>query len=513
MDNPDSADPLTVKMRIIIRSMLTPLSTFYCNFIAYFAFAMKHKLVTFSDFANQLYPHEVDYLMSINKFAKEINREILQIIHFNCHNPEKAVPFDTEVDKRTYSYIKNWIVESLEKADVDKFYEWLLRTEKQVMMDAISAEEERQVTAFFKTITPSHYYFLRFYELVEHFRDYLLIRVRNLLYKPTNDYLKQYEKDYLLGQSVNKQLNNAAVEIIRQHENPDADPSSFIDFLNATFFDTSLDGYTRYRAAVRLTFLYYNYRDFEQLRVVYNALDEEFKGDSFYSKRLLANFYSNRAMMHSKLNELGRAEHYGTLSIRQKNSDFLFYIANLCGVLLRSKKYEKAHKLMSQNIPELKNASSFYNKIGFVSFYIRTLVYNNKAKSAVSYGTTFLEAYRKEIFQTRWHLFFGAYLQALLNAEKYSRVIAVAKRYNLISLENKFVGTSVYTPVLLWYYELALYIEGKQSKEMMVESIVTSARKLLTNTYKNNKVIELLENLSHFIPSEIEEVKQALKSS
>lgn len=474
---------------------------------------MKYKLVTFSDFANQLYPHEVDYLMSINKFAKEINKEILRIIHFNCHHPEKAVDFDPEVDKRTYSYIKNWIVESLEKADVDKFYEWLLATEKQVMLDAVSADLERQITTYFKIITPSHYYFLRFYELVEHFRDFLLIRVRKILYKPTNSYLEQYVKEYQLGLSVNKQLNNASVEIIRQHESPDDNPSSFVELLNATFFNVQLDGYTRYRAAVRLTFLYYNFREFEQLRALYNALDEEFKGSTFYSKRLLSNFYSNRAMMHSKLNELGRAEHYGTLSIRQKNSDFLFYIANLCGVLLRSKQYEKAYKLMSQNIAELKNSSSFYNKIGFVSFYMRTLVHNNKAKSAASYGSTFLDAYRKEIFETRWHLFFTAYLQALLNAEKYNKAISVAKRYNLIALEKKYIDTSVYTPVLQWYYELALYIEGKQSKEILVESLLVSARRLITNTYKANKVMELLDNLTDFIPNEIEEVKLALKSS
>jgi hypothetical protein len=349
--------------------------------------------------------------------------------------------------------------------------------------------------------------------LVEHFRDFLLIRVRKILYKPTNSYLEQYVKEYQLGLSVNKQLNNASVEIIRQHESPDDNPSSFVELLNATFFNVQLDGYTRYRAAVRLTFLYYNFREFEQLRALYNALDEEFKGSTFYSKRLLSNFYSNRAMMHSKLNELGRAEHYGTLSIRQKNSDFLFYIANLCGVLLRSKKYEKAYKLMSQNIAELKNSSSFYNKIGFVSFYMRTLVHNNKAKSAASYGSTFLDAYRKEIFETRWHLFFTAFLQALLNAEKYNKAIAVAKRYNLIALEKKYIDTSVYTPVLQWYYELALYIEGKQSKEILVESLLVSARRLITNTYKTNKVMELLENLTDFIPNEIEEVKLALKSN
>ena len=471
---------------------------------------MKHKLSAFSDFANKLYPHEADYLLTINRFVKASNREILLTIHHNCHHPENIRSFDESLDKRTYSYVKNWITESLEKADVDKFYAWLLSIEKQVMLDAISPEEEREIIAFFKVILPSHYYFLRFYELVQHFRDYLLIRVRNIFYKPTNQYLQQYEKAYQTGLAVNKQLNNATVEIIRQHENPQADSSVFKTFLNTTFFDQNLDGYTRYRAAVRLTFLYYNYREFENLRMLYDALDEEFKAETFYSKRLLSNYYSNRAMMHSKLNELNRAEHYGFLSIKQKNSDYLFYIANLCGVLLRNKKYEKALRVMSQSIPDLKHTNSFYNKIGFVSFYIKTLIYNNKAKNAVSYATTFLEAYRKEIFDTRWHLFFTAYLQALLTAEKYEKVTGLTKRYNLIGLEKKFIDSTVYLPVLQWYHEVALFIEGRQSKENLIETIVNSAVGLLSHSYKAGRVFELLDVIHDFVPEETAEIKNRL---
>ncbi|HQQ13185.1 MAG TPA: hypothetical protein PK855_08475 [Bacteroidales bacterium] len=84
---------------------------------------MKHKLASFTEFVNQLYPHEADYLLNINQFVKPVNISILKIIHHNCHHPENAQAFDEKIDKRTYSYLKNWIVETLEKADVDKFYE------------------------------------------------------------------------------------------------------------------------------------------------------------------------------------------------------------------------------------------------------------------------------------------------------------------------------------------------------------------------------------------------------
>lgn len=165
---------------------------------------------------------------------------------------------------------------------------------------------------------------------------------------------------------------------------------------------------------------------------------------------------------------------------------------------------------MSQSIPDLKHTNSFYNKIGFVSFYIKTLIYNNKAKNAVSYATTFLEAYRKEIFDTRWHLFFTAYLQALLTAEKYEKVTGLTKRYNLIGLEKKFIDSTVYLPVLQWYHEVALFIEGRQSKENLIETIVNSAVGLLSHSYKAGRVFELLDVIHDFVPEETAEIKNRL---
>ena len=233
---------------------------------------MRLKLVTFSDFANQLYPHEADYLLGIQHFSKGVNKQILDIIHYNCHNHLKNREYDPSIDKRAYSYIKTWITQALDKADVDKFYEWLAYTEKQVMIDAITSEEEKEILAYVKTISPSQYFFLRFYELMQYFRDYLLIRVRNQFYKPINNYLQKYEASYHRSMAINIRLNQAAEEIIRQHETLDAEPIHYSDFLKTTFNDPSLDGYTRYRAAVRLTFLYYNYREFDNRKVVWVRL-------------------------------------------------------------------------------------------------------------------------------------------------------------------------------------------------------------------------------------------------
>ena len=193
---------------------------------------MKPKLAAFTEFANQLYPHEADYLHFISRFTKEENKKILETILHKCHRPAEVKEFDPEIDKRSYSYVKKWIVESLTRADVDRFYEWILATEKQVMLDAISPAEEREIILYLKVIGPTHYCFLRFYELVQHFRDYLLIRVRNIFYRPTNIYLMEHEQAYIRCLSVNKGLNEATVGIIRHHESPELAPLEFTDFLH-----------------------------------------------------------------------------------------------------------------------------------------------------------------------------------------------------------------------------------------------------------------------------------------
>ncbi len=76
---------------------------------------MREKLVTFSEFAMALYPHEVEYLLSVQQLEKPENIKILNLVNYNSKNPLNRLPYDTSIDKRTYSYIKKWIEETLER--------------------------------------------------------------------------------------------------------------------------------------------------------------------------------------------------------------------------------------------------------------------------------------------------------------------------------------------------------------------------------------------------------------
>lgn len=472
---------------------------------------MKQKLSKFTEFANSLYPHELDYLLSIQNFTTTENLKILNLINYNSKNPQNTIPYDATLDKRRYSYVINWVEQKLGEIDVDKFYDWLIGIEKKIMTDSILPEEEKDLLQKTTTINQQHYYFIRFYELLQYYRDYLLIRVRNKYYAPVSEYLKTNEVQYKYVIDLNARLNNATIDIIKQHSEVETESRQWENFLHSTFLDTSIDGYTRYRAVVRLTFLYYNYREFDKLRFGYDQLDKYFKGKVFYSKRLLSNYYANRGMMHSKLSELDEAERYGYLSIRQKNSDYLFYLINLCGVLLRNKKEKDALEIMSSSIPELKNTNSFYNRIGFVAFYIRTLLANKLVDKAVSYASTYLEAYKKEIMQARWHLFFSAYFKALAQGEKYSKIISLSKRYKLITKEKQFMGKARYLPVLFWYFTVAEYIEGLISEERFEQTIVRSANSLVKNDYKIVKIKELMSELTPFLPDNFQRISSSIE--
>lgn len=471
---------------------------------------MRHKLSTFSDFVHSLFPHETEYLLSVQQFSKPENLKILHLVHYNSKNPLNRLPFDAHIDKRTYSYMKNWITETLAKVDVDKFYEWLLATERAVMADSITPEQEKALMEQASVTQPSRYYFIRFYQVMQHYRDYLMVRNRIRYYVQVTAYLEAYHDHYVRAVNLNNEMNAAAERIVTQIAANNEEFLRWEELFRAIYYDESLDGYTRYRAAVRLTILYYTNREFERLNEIYEHLDLQFRKDLFYSKRILANYYHNRAMMHSKLQEFDLAEKYGYLSVRQRNSDFLFYLVSLCGVLLRKGKNQQALKLMSESIPELKNTNSYHSKIGFVAFYIKTLAANNQFEKAVSYGTSFFEAYKREVLEYRWHLFFSAYIQALMRNENYARIVSLSKRFNLVQKEKELKGKVLYLPVLQWYTLLAEYMEGDISRDKFMEAIVGAGQNLLENKYKNKKIKELIEEMAVVLPEEMRTISDIL---
>jgi len=472
---------------------------------------MRPKLSIFTDFANTLFPHELEYLMAVQNFSKPLNLKILKLIYFNnTSSGKQRKPFDESIDKRTYSYLKNWITETLLKIDVDYFFDWLIKTEKKILTDVIVPSDEAVILSNINKMHPTNYNYIRFYELLQYYRDYLMVRNRTKYNKVVTDFLEVHHEQYYKLKNLNIKLDDVTARIVKRIEFYPEEKENIEKFLSEIFFDETLDGYTRYRAVVRLTIHYYNNREFDKQAVVYQHLDNFFKTPIFYSKRILSNYYANRTMMHSKLNELEEAEKYGYLSIQNKNSDYLFYLINLCGVLLKQEKNSEALELMRKSIPELKKTNNNYYKIGFASFYIRTFIANKQIEEAVYYATQYFTTYRKEIFEHRWHLYCTTYLFALINAEKYNKVVSVCKRYNFLLKEKQRIDLPDYLPIIENYYYLSEYMEGKIDQDKLISSIVKSVKPLMKNSYRSQRMLEMIDELGDFLYDEMRKVKAKL---
>lgn len=461
---------------------------------------MKSKLNKFSQFASEVLPHEASYLLSIQNFEDNEKLEILRRIAYNCNHSHDQLPFDTTIDKRKYSHLKNWIVNKLNAIDVDHHFEWINEMDRKVMTDSILPDEEKLLLKAIQQYDTPVYYFIKFYELALNFRHFLLIRLRYDDHKLVNQFIEQYRDYYNKSKEVNEKMHQASMDIINQYSMNNTESRHWEQWLLDTFYDECLDGRNRYFAVVRLTFMYFNYREFSKLKALYEDLDMMLKKGVFYARRILFNYYANSVLLHSKFDVLQQAEEYGYLSIKQKNTDHLHYLNNYSAILLRQGKLDKALSLMKQALPEMRNTNNFHNKIGFVAFYIKCLNMNGQAKDAEKFAEGFLLAYKQQILSQRWHIFFVAYLQSLIMQEKYEEALRIIKKYDILEKDKVYQSSVIYLPTILWYNAVSEYMENKVNDQKLISILIDSGQPHFTNPHKAILLDQLLKELKPHIP-------------
>ena len=272
---------------------------------------MKPKLKTFSEYVKSLMPHEISYLETIAQFQNETNNSIFkQIVKYKNTGKLKL---DPSMDKRKYTYLKNWILGKLLAIDVDEMLSKLLNLEKKVMTDNVLPSDEKAILSIIKNEGRLPYNFMRIYELARNFRSFLLVRMRFQYLEPVNKYLDQFQESYKNSRSAFNKINQATLDITDQYTQRANNAPNWEDFLTDVFFDKNMDGLNRYYAIVRLTFLFYNRKQFDKIEMLYNELDQLFEQGYFYCRRILSNYYSNRLILHAKMNQLDLAEKFGYL--------------------------------------------------------------------------------------------------------------------------------------------------------------------------------------------------------
>lgn len=421
---------------------------------------MRNPLQAFTEFTNTLLPHETEYLLAVQQFQDVQRLEILRRVDHNAHHIEQFTPYDTRIDKRKYNHLQNWIRDRLSAIDVDEQFNWMLDMERKIMTDTIQSQEEKALLKAVRSYVHPAFFFAKFYELVQHYRQFLLIRIRISDHQLVDTFLQHYHAAYLQTKVLQEKLHEATRDIVGQYAGKGTDSRQWEDWLSQIFYDENLEGQTRYLALVRLVFISHNYRKYDLLRKKFDHLDLRFSEGQFYSKRLMLNYYNNRLMLHSHFKEYDQAVYFGYLSIRVKNHDYLLYVNNLCAVLLRLHRHQEALQLMKAAAPEAQHTKNFHNRVGFVAFYMQALNKNGMYKNAENYGNTFLKAYTKEVLQYRWHLFFSVFLEAMLQLGHYELLLKTARKYKLEQRDKAYWSQAGYLPVIPLCIATARYKEG-----------------------------------------------------
>ena len=464
---------------------------------------MRSKLKKFTEFANTLLPHETQYLLSVAQLEDEKKLDILQLVHKNCAQINQFTPYDISIDKRKYSHLKNWIQKRLGQIDVDQYYAWIGTMDQKITTDHIQPHEEKHLLREIRQYQHPTFFFKRFYELVSTYRHFLLIRLRYGDHQMVNDFLDQWEDAYRETCRVDAQMHQATQDIIKQYSANTAESIQWERWLSRVFFDESLDGYNRYMAFVRLTFISFNYRKFDLLWEKFSYLDQAFAEGRFYSKRILLNYYHLRMLLHARVRDMQPAIYYGYLSIRGKTHDYLFYVNNLSAVLLRAERAQEALQMMRRASQDMKDTKNFHNKIGFVAFYVKCLMANQMFKNAENYCTTFLKAYEKEVLHYRWHTFFSAYLETLLLQHKTERMLEVIRKYKLAEREADYRKRADYLPTISWYTAVARYQAGDLPKTDLRTQLQSDLEQMRQDDQRKAPMKDLMATLKRVVPEVI----------
>ncbi|MTB53437.1 hypothetical protein [Lewinella sp. W8] len=460
---------------------------------------MRNRLQAFTDFTNQLLPHETAYLLRTHRLEDQERIAILERVDHNCRQIQQFTPYDPNINKRKYHHLKLWIEERLQSIDVDVQHDWLLQLERKIMTDTIEPADEKKLLKMVRRYEHPAYYFMKLYEVLQHYRHFLQIRLRYRDHKLVDDFVRSYAEQYDRSKKCYDHLHAITQDVVGQYAEQSLQSDHWQDLLEGIFMDTDMDGLNRYLALVRLTFIGFNYRNYDRVLQHFDQMDKAFTEGKHYSRRLLTNYYGNRLLLHSQRKEYEKAVYYGRLSVRARNYDYLFYVNNLAAVLLRLNQRQQALQLLQSAREVARETVNPHNRIGYVAFYLEALIKNGRTGQAESYGDTYLRAYRKDILRYRWHLFFTIYLQAILLQGRYEKILRLNRQYKLLEKDRDYSAKASYLPSIPVMVDLAQWREGNITDEDFQHRF-QRIRALVSDGRKEERFRRFCEDLGNLLP-------------
>lgn len=468
---------------------------------------MKTKLKKFTEFSKAILPNEAKYLEDRYQFTDPKKRQIISRVIANALSQNKPIPFDATIDKRKYSYIKDWIEKKLANIDVDANIDWIMALNKKILTDAIASNEEKAFLHYISTYKTIEYNFQNLYELAKEYKSYLLVRMRYKDHQTIANFIKSFKTFYEEAVIVKDKLYAATGEITDQYTRNNTETKHLETWLLSVFNNKDIDGKNRYQAFILLAFMYTNYNENSKLKAIFDQIDQFFNQGEMYSRRILSNYYASRVLLHSKQDEFEEAEFYGYLSIRQNNNDALMYLNNLVAILLRNNKPESAYSLLEQHNDLYKETHNYHQKIGYSSYRIRVLSELQKHQLAESTAKTFLKTYKNEVLNHRWHHFFTSYINVLITLEKYEDVLKLASRFDLIEKESERQKQNNYVPNISWSISLSRYMEGHINSNRLLEEIKAPLKTIQPTKNQKQLMVKVIDKLSNNLPEAFLELK------
>lgn len=474
---------------------------------------MKIKLKKFTELSKSILPHEAQYLALISNFQDIEKQQIFSQVVKNAVSESIFISFDDNIDKRKFNYIKNWMEKKLTFIDVDLTTEWIMLYKKKILTDTISSLEEAHFLQYIQGYKQPDYNFQNLYELAREYRAYLLIRMRYNDHQIIANFLELFLSHFTKAKKIQDKLYQATTEITNQYTLKNNETKYWEKWLNKVFITTTIDGRNRYQAFVLLAFMFTNYNDNQKLKQLFDQIDVFFSRGEMYSRRLLSNYYANRVLLHSKENELTKAEYYGFLSIRQNNDDTLMYVNNLVAILIKNNKPQKALELL-ENFRALSELThNYHQKISYTSYHIRLLTDFNQLLQAENIARHFLRKNEEAILKHRWHLFFTSYFNVLITKEKYEEVLQLFQKHKLEERENDRRKRSNYVPTISWSVSLSKYMEGKINSVRLLQEIKEPLEGIIISEKERNLMIQVIDRLSKNLPEAFSKLKSHLKLS
>ncbi|MGY6561278.1 MAG: hypothetical protein ACXITV_04170 [Luteibaculaceae bacterium] len=447
---------------------------------------MRTKSKKINVFAKQLFPSEVVYVEKNNQFADPQYLDVLSKLHLQSQNPALTVHFDLEIDPRKYSRLMANFKHKLEKIDVDFYYQWISQCNAQISMDAILPETEKTILTEIKSFSMQWFHALAFYAMIENYSSYLLFRLRHVDYEKIMAFLQTYQEDIKTYKVLEEQIELITQKIISAKLNAIQLSTTEKEFLDSIFHNAIYSKKLRYKAWLTLNFFGLSNKEYEYLRPYLSVLEQGIFNGEFYSKRILANFYANKLLISANLGDEKTAIFCGYQSIKFFTQDYLFYLNNLCSVLLSSKQFSEALELMRKNLTLYKGTLNNHNKIVFASNYARCLIALKNYQNAARLSANLVEELNDVIFKHRWNYFFRTYLLALAFTKQWKSIVAVCKKYKLIEREK---------------------VEQKPPLIQMLWLKARAETKADTNT--NKELTNILEALSRINRKEVTEFLQS----